>query len=693
MDFINILIGTPLGYIMRLCYILVENYGLAIILFAVVTKIIMFPLNIWVQKNSIKMIKLQPKLNMIAVENAGNSSVISEKQFALYKQENYKPLASVIPMLIQIPLILGLIAVIYNPLQHLLHIDTNVIDAFVKQATEISGQDQLGSLAHLKVIELLKNPENFQQFASINVAGASEAAVQIQSLSLNFLGLNLSKTPAITVINTLLFIPLFSGISVLVLSIIQNRVNVLQREANWLGRWGMAIFLIAFSLFFTFIVPAGVGVYWICSNLLTIVALFVVNAMYSPKLHIDYDELEKSKIALAKSKELAKKNKPTSEQKASAKKFYKHFIDESNTKKLVFYSEKNGYYKYFKGVIEYILENSDLVIHYVTSDPNDDILKSENKRIVPYYINDSHLMILFMKIDADMVVMTMPDLQQYQLKRSLVRKDCEYVYMFHYPLSTTMVLKKDALTAYDTIFCVGEFQFDEIRQTEEHYGLKKKHLVEFGYSVLEDMSAQYEKIKENERDSKKILIAPSWQEDNILDSCIHELLSQLLGKGHNVVVRPHPEYVKRYPHKMNSIVEKYADYNGDDLTFELDFTDSSSLFNSDIVISDWSGAAYEFAFVTLKPVVFINTEPKINNKEYDVIEAKPLEMTLRSEIGQQIEKNELDKLPDTVAALLASADSYEKSILEIRDRYISNFGSSDRAGGEYIINKLTCKGD
>ncbi len=186
MDVINTIIGIPLGYIMWLCYELVKNYGVAILLFALLTKALMFPLNIWVQKNSIKMVKLQPRINEIAASCVGSRDTVAEKQLALYKQENYKPLAGTIPLLIQIPIILGLIAVVYNPLQHLLHIDANTINALVQKASEILGTAELGSGAQLKVIELINDPFYTTAFSGVPVSGAADAIAKIKTLDLHF---------------------------------------------------------------------------------------------------------------------------------------------------------------------------------------------------------------------------------------------------------------------------------------------------------------------------------------------------------------------------------------------------------------------------------------------------------------------------------------------------------------------------
>ena len=95
-------IAKPFGFIMKFCYNLFSSYGLAIILFTFITKIILFPIALWTHKNSLNLIKIQPQLNHIKAKYFGEKDKISDEQLKLYKQENYHPLAGLIPMIIQL---------------------------------------------------------------------------------------------------------------------------------------------------------------------------------------------------------------------------------------------------------------------------------------------------------------------------------------------------------------------------------------------------------------------------------------------------------------------------------------------------------------------------------------------------------------------------------------------------------------
>ncbi len=692
MNWINTLIGTPLGYLMWFCYTLVKNYGVAILLFTILTKILVFPINLWVQKNSIKMVKLQPAVNEIAARHARDRNKAAEGQMALYKKEKYHPLAGMLPMLIQIPIILGLISVVYHPLQHLMHLDHNVIAAFVTQAEHMTGSS-LGSMAQLKVIELIQNPQTMGAFAGLQVPGAdvSGAITAIRQMDLQFLGINFAHFPSITQPDLYWLFPLLSALSAFLLCVFQNKENVLQREQGFWGRWGMAIFLTAFSGYFAFIVPAGVGFYWIIGNIIAILSLYVLNWIYDPKKYIDYARLEASKKLLAESRAMEKSLRPTKEQKLRAKADYKRFCAFDNPKKLVYYSEKSGFYKYFEDQIEAILARSDLAIHYLTSDPNDQIFNKNNPRIIPYYVDDNRLIPLYMKMDCDVMVSTTPNLQTYHLKRSLVRKDIVYIYTPHDPLSLHMGAAKGAFDHFDTLLCVGQHQINEARETEKVFHLKEKNLVPCGYALIDNLIRAYNELAYEENAVKKILIAPSWQEDNILDSCIDVLLTSLFGQNYDITVRPHPEYVKRYPAKMQALTGRYQDRFGETFRIETDFSSNVTIFTADLVVTDWSGIAYEFAYATKKPCLFINTPVKVMNPDYKAISCVPIEISMRDHIGISLEPAVADTAHEAVARLFDHAGDYRQSIEEAMQTTLFNPGGSAEIAAEYIIGAIQKK--
>ena len=147
---------------------------------------------------------------------------------------------------------------------------------------------------------------------------------------------------------------------------------------------------------------------------------------------------------------------------------------------MMFYSEKSGFYNYYAEIIEYLLAHTKIILHYVTGDPDDQVFRMNVPNLIPYYVSDRNLGTFFAQLDVPIVVMTMPDLQTFHIKRSVVKKDIEYIYVFHGYGSTTIQYRKGAFDHFDTIFCIGPYMINEIRETEAKYGLKPKKLIEHG---------------------------------------------------------------------------------------------------------------------------------------------------------------------------------------------------------------------
>lgn len=677
MQVINTLLGTPLGYLMYLCYRAAGNYGLAIILFTILTRVLLFPLSLMSQKNALIMAGIQPALSDIKRRNQGNSRLMAEEQKALFKKEGYSSLKSLLPLLVQIPVILGLIQVIYHPLNHLLHLDPASIAALLDRVSSLTGLSaaELGSQAQLKALELIQaNPEAFSGLAG------TEAVRAMDTL---FLGVNLSHIPSL--FSWTLLYPLLSGLSALLLALYQNRYYVLQINQGRLQKWGQTLFLVAFSAFFAWILPCGVGLYWITGNLLSILVLWLSNKIYDPSKVLAALELEKPARQSREERqaERALQKRMKDRQKEDRRRFFS-----APDKSLVFYSEGSGFYKYFSGYIDYVLDHSDLAVHYVTSDFNDRIFEQKRKGLETYYIGPLALIQFMMRMDADMVVMTTPDLQNYHIKRSLVRKDVEYVYLDHGMTSFHLMLRKGALDHFDTIFCYGPNHMEEVRQTEARYGLPEKRLVRTGYPLLDSMLDSVRELGPVENDPPIILIAPSWQEDNLLEYCLDEILAPLLQTDFRLIVRPHPEFVKRFPKKIEDMVDRYKDYPDERLLFQTDFSSSETVYTADLVMTDWSSIAQEFSYATGRPSLFINTPMKVMNPDYQDIQAVALDISLRDVIGISVGLEDLPRLAEIAEDLIRHRETWRNRIQAAVRENIFDIGSGARGGGQYILDRL-----
>lgn len=673
-----------LGKIMQFCYNIFNNYGIAIILFTLFSKIVLLPISIWIQKNSIKMVRMQPEINRIKTNYFGDKDRIAEEQTKLYKKEKYNAFASLFPLFIQILLLLALVKIINQPLTYILDVDKEITNNMVNVALQNNEQlDKESSALELAVVKDIHNDVNVDKYKEI----ASEEDIQkIKDLNLNFCGFDLGMIATIEK-GIAIWIPIIAGLSALILCIGQNKMNVLQAEQSIYNKYGMMILSVGLSLYLGAFVPAGVALYWTFSNLFAVLQQWLLNIFINPKEYVNYDELEKTRKQLKELEDLNKKNgKRTKEQKKKEKEDYKRFFSIVN-KHLVFYSESNGFYKYYKAIIEYLLENTNIVIHYITSDYNDNIFEMEkkNKNIKAYYIEEKKLITLMMQMDADVVVMTMPDIDNYHIKRSYVRKDIEYIYIPHGMDSINLTMRNRSINNYDTIFTTGKYQKEEQEKTNEIYNLKDRKLFEWGYSLLDDMINEYSKNPvKNEK--KTVLIAPSWQKDNIVDLCLDEVLDSLKQGDFNVVVRPHPQQVRHMKEKFENMKEKYKDNKN--IEIQTDFSSNNTVFSADLLITDWSAIAYEYSFTTKRPVLFIDTPMKIMNPEYQKIDVEPFNIWVRNEIGEVVSVDNCKDINKVVSKMLEEGKKYEEKINKLVNDSVYNIGKSGEVGAGYIINTI-----
>ena len=361
---------------------------------------------------------------------------------------------------------------------------------------------------------------------------------------------------------------------------------------------------------------------------------------------------------------------------------------------IVFYSESSVIlYPYVEEIIRE-LQNRDQKVCYLTSSKDDPILKNKNENVRVFYIGDSELgkMNFFLRLKAKMLIMTMPDLGSYHIKRSK-EFPVHYIYTFHSMNSTHMEFQKDAFDEFDSIFCVGPYQVQELRATEQLYNLKLKNLVECGYGLLDKLlklrSSFPEKKNLFKNNKKNILIAPSWGKQNLLESTGIELVKTLLDAGYYVTVRPHPMTSKKSPKTIKQIKERFE--KNPDFLLDTNTSSFEQLFSSYALITDWSGIGYEYAFVCERPVIYIDVPKKSHNKEYEKIGLVPFEISIRDKIGEVVSVQNVETIPDRIEFLYSNSNNFENKIQKIRNDAIFNIGESGKVMASEIIRIISEK--
>lgn len=293
------IITIPMGYIIELIYTLVKNYGLSIILFTVLIKLILLPLNIKSQKAMKKTQKIQPMLAELQKKYANDQEKLQQEMMKLYRDNDVSMTGGCLPLLIQFPILIGLYRVIQGPLKYLLHINISDPAVVTKITTIITLMkekfpQELGSYANY-------DPEKLFNVAQIQLATWSEKvldAAEAWKINFNFLGLNLAQTPSAALsaitkgdfsqigVIALLIIPILAIFTTWLSSKQTQKMSGQAQNADASTAQmtnTMNLMMPLMTGFFTFTLPSGMGIYWITSNLIQMVQQYVLNKYFESK--------------------------------------------------------------------------------------------------------------------------------------------------------------------------------------------------------------------------------------------------------------------------------------------------------------------------------------------------------------------------------------------------------------------------
>lgn len=280
------------GYILKWIYLLVKNYGLAIIIFSVLVKIVMLPISIRQQKTMKKNEKIQKELKKLQIKHKGNPERLNQETMELYKRENVNPFGGCFTIIIQFILLISMFYLVKSPLTYMQKIDSNVIENEIVEIKKVNGEDSISQgYPEMSVIKYLKQNNDTENQMYINM---------------DFLGLDLSKVPqenfgdwkvfvipVLYVISSILSIKMTTNMTnkkkeekeknkeEKALLTEENKAEMDQEEMTAQMNKSMSLMMPILSVSVSLIAPLGLALYWLINNIIMMIERLMLNKLFS----------------------------------------------------------------------------------------------------------------------------------------------------------------------------------------------------------------------------------------------------------------------------------------------------------------------------------------------------------------------------------------------------------------------------
>ena len=326
MDIWQILM-TPFSWLLKLFCQVFNSYGIALFLFTVIIKILLFPLNLKGKRSMIKMSVVNAQVQEIQKRCGSDKARYNAELQKFYAENNVNPLGGCGWTLLPIVFIYPLYAIIRRPLKYMMWLTESTV-VKVAEALGWSGTFTAAGTNELILASMIRQTGNLDKArAAVAAAGASAASVFV--INFDFFGIDLSQIPSLTFWNTdiwagrdywgaigLFLLPLISaGLSV-VSMIVSQKTNQMNKDQQIKMNWSMMLMGPVISLWIGFSMPAGLCIYWISNSLLGMVQEVICGRMLRKDYEAAQKEMEEQQ---RKAKEAEKeRRRKAAEKKAAA---------------------------------------------------------------------------------------------------------------------------------------------------------------------------------------------------------------------------------------------------------------------------------------------------------------------------------------------------------------------------------------
>ena len=364
------------------------------------------------------------------------------------------------------------------------------------------------------------------------------------------------------------------------------------------------------------------------------------------------------------------------------------FADKINKKeniskaKIIIYGEDKRYYNVFKPIIEELI-NLEIPTIYYSSSYDDKIFEIKSDFLKSEFIgtgNKAYAKLNF--IEADICLMTTPNLDVFQLKRSKGVK--KYVHITHSSAETSTYCLY-SLDFFDAVFLNGEHQIRDIRELEKKRNTAIKDLYVVGNPYLDELSKMKETITKENNNKKTILIAPSWGMNCLFRRFGEKLLDNIVNSDYNIIIRPHPQSLISDKDIIDKFQNRYKDKNN--VEWDFNRVNIYSLSKADIMISDFSGVIFDYAFLFEKPVIIPSFT--FDKRGTDAIEIDEEVWTFETipKISFKLDENNFSNISQIIEDSINN-ETLKNNILKAKEEAYMYEGQASKRAAQFLNDML-----
>ena len=364
------------------------------------------------------------------------------------------------------------------------------------------------------------------------------------------------------------------------------------------------------------------------------------------------------------------------------------FADKINKKeniskaKIIIYGEDKRYYNVFKPIIEELI-NLEIPTIYYSSSEDDKIFEIKSDFLKSEFIgtgNKAYAKLNF--IEADICLMTTPNLDVFQLKRSKGVK--KYVHITHSSAETSTYCLY-SLDFFDAVFLNGEHQIRDIRELENKRNTIIKDLYVVGNPYLDELSKMKETITKENNNKKTILIAPSWGMNCLFRRFGEKLLDNIVNSDYNIIIRPHPQSLISDKDIIDKFQNRYKDKNN--VEWDFNRVNIYSLSKADIMISDFSGVIFDYAFLFEKPVIIPSFT--FDKRGTDAIEIDEEVWTFETlpKISFKLDENNFSNISQIIEDSINN-ETLKNNILKAKEEAYMYEGQASKRAAQFLNDML-----